>query len=344
MFTDSFSELVLTMVLLGATVSSTELVNTMDEPFLHFEWHVKSGYQWRDWLDDRNKPATVSTKRLASPSALELAWRAARRLGRVGGPVLGEVVKGGPARSYSPMSKSTPSLFLTFAEIDHKNLSSISDFATKFGLLGVGTVFQDMAGLRRLGEHHYAWGETYLDWAREICLMREAVELTRSDRGAGEGRARMEWNDARLDPPYGDRYERCAWLLNSHLQDVKPRMLFAQDVEARLSFAPTSLLSALWLQFALSLVGDKEFRSCKFCQRLFEISTDQTGFRRHREFCSDSCKTKDYRRRKRTALKLAGGRSSLRTIAERTNTKRATVRQWLAASKKRRTHAEKGDE
>ena len=316
----------------------------MDEPFLRFEWLVASAYQWRDWLDNRNRPTSVSAKQLASPSALELAWRAARRLGRVSGPVLGEVVNAGPPRSYSPMSKSTSSLFLTFAEIDYRNLSSISDFATKFGLLGLPTVFQDVARLSRSGEHHHAWGETYLDWAREICQMREALELTRSAKSAGESKARTEWNDARLDPPYDERHERCAWLLNSHLHDVTPRMLFARDGEPRISFAPTSLLSAMWLQFALSLVGDKEFRSCKFCRRLFEISTDQTGFRSHREFCSDSCKTKDYRKRKRTALRLAASGVRLREISEKTTTEAATVRSWLTAAKRRARSTSPGEQ
>lgn len=85
---------------------------------------------------------------------------------------------------------------------------------------------------------------------------------------------------------------------------------------------------------ALAVTGDKRFVACKFCRRLFEISTDQTGFRSHREFCNDSCKTKDYRKRKRTALRLAASGSRLRQISEKTGTETTTVRAWLATAKR----------
>lgn len=314
-------------------MSRTESVNTMNEPFLSFEWQVAAAYQWAHWLNDRGKPSTVPTKILESPSAVELAWSAARRRGRVAGPVLDGVASAGVQRSYFPMSKATSSLFLTFAEIDYRNLSSISDFAAKYGLLGLSTVYQSVPDPTDSAQNYYAHGETYLDWVREICLMREAVQLTQSDGAVDNSKTRAEWNSAKLDLPYGERQERCAWLLNSHLQDVQPRIVFAADMESRLSFAPTSLLSAAWLQFALSLAGDKEFRSCKFCRRLFEISTEQTGFRSHREFCTDSCKTKDYRKRRRTALRLTNEGKPLREVSEKTNTEVATIRAWLAAAK-----------
>ena len=88
----------------------------------------------------------------------------------------------------------------------------------------------------------------------------------------------------------------------------------------------------MWLQLALSVAGDKEFRGCKHCKRLFEISTENTGYRKHREFCSESCKTKDYRKRKRTALKLAGEGKSVAVVATRTGTNAVTVRAWLATT------------
>ena len=104
------------------------------------------------------------------------------------------------------------------------------------------------------------------------------------------------------------------------------------DVPPRLSLAPRSLLAAMWLQFALALRSAKEFRECKFCLRLFEISTEQTGFRSHREFCSDTCKTKDYRRRKQTAVKLARKGLPVSEIADRIETDKSTIRSWLSMS------------
>src|SRR3989442_442659 len=125
--------------------------------------------------------------------------------------------------------------------------------------------------------------------------MQEALELTHSQTPAQEAEDRAAWNRVGLEPPYNERREKLAWLFNIHLQHVQGRMLFDAKAEPRLSFAPLTLLSAMWLQLALSVVGDKEFRACKLCRRLFEISTEQTGYRKHREFCSESCKTKDYR-------------------------------------------------
>ena len=164
--------------------------------------------------------------------------------------------------------------------------------------------------------------------------MREALQLSRTRTPAEETELRVARNRVRLEPPYEDDREKLAWLFNVHLQHVQGRMMVEADTAPRLSFAPLTLLSAMWLQLALWVAGDKEFRACKHCQRLFEISTEQTGFRKHREFCSESCKTMDYRKRKRTALKLAGEGQSVAVIATRTGTNAATVRAWLAATRK----------
>jgi DNA-binding NarL/FixJ family response regulator len=112
-------------------------------------------------------------------------------------------------------------------------------------------------------------------------------------------------------------------------------MTLESGVPPRLSFAPASLLAAMWLQFALAIAGDKPFVACKFCGRFFEISTEQTGFRTHREFCSDSCKTMDYRRRKRMALRLASEGCAIGQIARDLKTKPATVRAFIRAARAR---------
>ena len=86
----------------------------------------------------------------------------------------------------------------------------------------------------------------------------------------------------------------------------------------------------MWLQLALALTGDKRFVACKYCRRLFEISTDQTGSRSDRAFCTIACKTKDYRRRKRTAVELATSGVSAANIAARIETNKATIEKWLS--------------
>lgn len=322
----------------------------MNEPFLDFEWPVAPAYEWADLLGENGKPRVVPCKGLASlesRTAVEWALKRFELKGRGTGPLLHPVGGSGTGRTYTPMRREHAALFRLFAALDYRDREAIRAFANQYGLLGEPS--------------KHGWGESHLAWAREICLMQEALELSQPTTPATEQRERAIWSqhDAAIrtlrrrqgvepeDPVEHRRQARrnkLAWLFNVHLQHVQGRMIFDPNVPPRMKFAPLTLLAAMWLQLALAIAGDKQFVACKFCRHLFEISTEQTGFRSHREFCTDVCKTKDYRRRKRTALKLAAGGASLSTIAERTDTKRATVHQWLAASKKRRTGAQKGEQ
>lgn len=313
-------------------------MNTVDEPFRSFEWHVAPAYHWQDWLSASGKRLVVPAtgfRSYESPSAIELVWEGLNKKDQKVGPVLGPVLDSGLARTYSPMLREHATLFRTFADLDYQDRAAMLDFATRYGLLGAG--FQDQALMfaDRTGpdRHHHALGESQLTWAREICLMREGLELSRTMTPREETQDRANWRRVGLEPPYEDRRKKLAWLFDVHLQHVQGRMIVEANVPPRLSFAPLTLLAAMWLQLALSVAGDKEFRACKHCRRLFELSTDETGFRRHREFCSAVCKTQDYRKRKRAALALAQAGGSMAAIAERTDTAKATVRGWLSASK-----------
>ena len=119
-------------------------------------------------------------------------------------------------------------------------------------------------------------------------------------------------------------------LLDSHLQHVQGRMHFLPDRRVQLQIAPTTLLAAMWLQLAMAVSGNKDFLKCKFCEREIEISTASSGFRTNREFCSQSCKTKEYRRRKRKAIKFARQGKAVNSIARLTDTRPETVRGWVA--------------
>jgi endogenous inhibitor of DNA gyrase (YacG/DUF329 family) len=310
----------------------------MDEPFRRFESEVATAYHWQYWLDARGRRLGIPTgglNGLESTSAVEHTWGQLQQEGKKTGPVIGPTLDAHVLRRYSPMSREHATLFRTFADLEYTNLQEIGAFVTKYGLLGLTGQAQSLT-VHQFGNHrhHHANGESHLDWAREICLMREALQLSRTRTPAEETELRVARNRVRLEPPYEDDREKLAWLFNVHLQHVQGRMMVEADTAPRLSFAPLTLLSAMWLQLALWVAGDKEFRACKHCQRLFEISTEQTGFRKHREFCSESCKTMDYRKRKRTALKLAGEGQSVAVIATRTGTNAATVRAWLAATRK----------
>ncbi len=306
----------------------------MDEPFLQFEWHVAPAYHWQDWLDEDGQKIEVPTEGLIaidSASGVDQAWQHYENLGQETGPVVGPVIDAGPDRSYRPMAKEHSALFRTFAALDYTNRDAILAFAATYGLLGVDTQEQGPFSVDTELGYHFVRGESHLTWAREICLMKEALQLAQPRTPTDEAVEHKRWASFGLKPPHAKRRHRLQWLFDVHLQHVQARMSLRPEVPPRLSMAPLTLLSAMWLQFALAVSGDKQFRECKFCKRMFEISTEQSGFRRHREFCSDSCKTKDYRRRKRTALRLAGSGTSVTSIAERTATDANTVRSWLAA-------------
>ena len=307
----------------------------MREAFLDFEWPVALAYHWQDWLDDRGKPIVVPEKgldSLRSDGGVQLAWQWNHEHQVKTGPVLGPVHRTETPRTYRPMQREHAALFRAFAALDYRDKDALVAFASTYGCLG--TEQQQQGPLRKYGSH-YALGEAHLTWAREIALMREALSLTRVRSSTEVAEVDATYEKYGLDPERHRAEDRrkLEWLFNVHLQHVQARMAFEQKLPARLSFKPLTLVSAMWLQLALAIADDKVFLACKFCRRLFEVSTSPSGFRTHREFCTDSCKTKDYRRRKREALRLAVEKKPVREIAKQTNTKAATIRKWLKAHK-----------
>lgn len=83
----------------------------------------------------------------------------------------------------------------------------------------------------------------------------------------------------------------------------------ADDNRGRLHLVPKSLLGALWVQFALAINGDKEYRECGHCSTWFELSPGTA--RTSRFYCSDACKMKAYRERKNSS------RPGIRSLSER---------------------------
>lgn len=76
------------------------------------------------------------------------------------------------------------------------------------------------------------------------------------------------------------------------------RVMLDQVAErsAALRIGPATLLGALWLQFALAIDGNREYRSCTTCGRFYEL--DPAVARTNRLYCTDACRMKAYRDRK----------------------------------------------
>lgn len=107
--------------------------------------------------------------------------------------------------------------------------------------------------------------------------------------------------------------------------------------QCQVSIRPVNLVGAIAMQFALAVVGNKEYRQCRLerCRRWFEVGRFVQG--PNREFCSDSCRAKDYQERRAMARQLYGQGMPLAAIAGRLNTDVDKVKFWIAATRQRRT-------
>ena len=94
----------------------------------------------------------------------------------------------------------------------------------------------------------------------------------------------------------------------------------------RVHIVPTSLVAALWLQFAKAIEGDKEYRQCEQCNRWFEVAAEK---REDAKFCQNACRSKAYRERQKTARKLRGEGVAVREIARRLDSDTKTITRWI---------------
>lgn len=209
-----------------------------------------------------------------------------------------------------------PSLFLTFAALTPTNKDEILSFAERYGRLGDDWDYSSLHA-----------------WQRQIEAMRGAIKLWEAwkhrDRKSlaqmiwwghkdGQDVIRYRTGDAfgvwgsseHTDMPLGPDevngvrkgdLETAGMLvlqkliglgLGEIVIDLRPI-----DGHLRLSFLPLNLAGALWLQFALAVVGDYDYRSCEHCGKPFLVGPDAN--RTHRRYCKDSCKTMASRKRRK---------------------------------------------
>jgi hypothetical protein len=123
--------------------------------------------------------------------------------------------------------------------------------------------------------------------------------------------------------------------VNAHLKDrASPHLLYQLEYGTQvLQIVPHNLLGAMWLQFAHAIAGNKKHRSCKECGKWIEISSEDDGRSARRMFCSDSCKFRDYRRRKDRAQRLKAEGKPVKAIAKELDTDVETIKKWLTKRK-----------
>lgn len=69
---------------------------------------------------------------------------------------------------------------------------------------------------------------------------------------------------------------------------------------AKLAVEAARTVDYIWLQFALAVLGRKRYKSCSVCAALFDVSA--SGKRRDRLTCSDRCRVKAMRERRKSAI------------------------------------------
>jgi hypothetical protein len=124
--------------------------------------------------------------------------------------------------------------------------------------------------------------------------------------------------------------------VNSYVRGgVAPVLLPLPDCQQlQLHYAPLNLSGAVWLQFAQAISGNKTYRTCGQCGKLFEVSPAVT--RKDRLTCSDACRTRAYRARQERARTLHAEGKTLKEIAIELQADGKAVRHWIAGPKEGR--------
>lgn len=151
-------------------------------------------------------------------------------------------------------------LFAVFAQLDGSPESCLQ-FARHHG------------PLTRAG--NTADGELLSTWVDNIKAMREALSL---------------WQKG-LDHLKNSDYTGRSF--GKILHGLK---LASPDEPPRLTLVPTSLLSALWLQFEQEVTSGSDLKSCAFCGRWFTVGPSSAR-RLDARYCSETCRNRYHNQR-----------------------------------------------
>ncbi len=247
-------------------------------------------------------------------------------------------------RKYDPMEK--PALFWRFADAHPANEERIISLATEFGFL-----FADQVGLAPF----FAGGEQVYRWRGEIKALHDTVTLWEATARTLKKWFRVEQvlmsysgplgnyvvhHEHILDPsslfgrPTSKLSEGVSFVLQRFIDaklrehNVSARFVWdSTHFSSKLCFQPSSLASALWLQVAETIDGEKSFGRCELCGKVFTVTEEK---RADSTFCGNACRQRTYRARQKRARELRGGGASLRDIARELNSSITTIKRWVA--------------
>jgi hypothetical protein len=317
-----------------------------DEPLVQFRWAKPiTGYRWVDAGSppqlNRSRGTTKSIRCL-QVSQVEVEF-------------------------YEPLLRS-PALFRTFADLQPTE-RDVLKFANQHGPLGISipiVLRSDDWRVLRSGELLGTWADEIFD----LRLALEVWDVARKQQNKGRLEQRISIRRDRLgihaffsyQTPEGLREELIcsnrqtdAWRselaaflderalhraalfyvqgkINERLKEhTRARVLYSRPRDSiGLHTVPTNLLGAMWLQFAHAVEGRRDYKRCAECATWFEVSLEEVGYSRRREFCRPACRFKAYRERKTEACKLHKRGLSLQKIAKRLRSDPATIKGWIS--------------
>ena len=262
-----------------------------------FTWHVaKSGYEWMK-VCPLMEPGTSGGAKY---------------------PFLTDRVRPGvpyETKLYAPLQGT--GLFIEFATLSADRVS-IQEFANRHGLLTGGEPIP-IGNVLGHGERLDLWKSSIAEMKRlyELwcCLVgrNDAADLGQSIlwRANGVsykkgGHYRLIASKERTPELWGTFREgdlfKPAWHvlqqdMNAQLESgIAPRLMWnTATTGLSLYQVPRDLLSAMWLQFARAVDGNRQYNRCKECRNWFEVSSPDGG-RKDKEFCGSACRARYWRK------------------------------------------------
>jgi hypothetical protein len=169
-----------------------------------------------------------------------------------------------------------PVTFLEFADIP-KTHKGVIAFADRYGLLsasGLEDVDQWYGSIRAMKKAVSAWehAKATHDFSKIVQLVDRRAQFSSFD-ALSEDRGVPVCVNLNQDGSHGP---------------------------VQLSIRPGTLIDALWVELALAIIGNYNYRACSVCGAYYRIEAG--GDRPDKTYCSDKCRMKAYRDRKKADL------------------------------------------
>jgi hypothetical protein len=235
------------------------------------------------------------------------------------GAFLAMKLTGAKVRLYLPLIDE-PALFKRFADTP-PNRGGILAFANSYGSLTGGEIIMR-------ADHKWVQGESFQFWKVSIAEMRTMVLLWEAAKAGNVEHLskHIEWvpgsvlfrghnssstiADERMNPEVLARFRQGDLAVPAmyHLQrevngrlanrGAVPKLLWNKQNDLVIRISATSLIGALWLQFAKAIEGDREFRQCEneSCRKWIEVGGSR-GARSDKRFCTPTCKSRAHQRK-----------------------------------------------